>query len=623
MDRMSIDLPERPAVDSSSMTRVCRTAEVLALILANLKRDRVDLIEASLVSKHFRAVAAPLLFHEMSIALSKVPQVVEVFRHRRSRGLLQHVKFLRIWDDYAHTHFRFEEHSNPILSDTESWRFGYPLDYRPERDKFDPRWSRQVCEFFDIFTISRTQPLPLLDLSLGALSSLALHSVFNEVPEFAERVTALRVLSDGFDRAVDYDGSPWKNTNMDEWESLGLLIQTITAAQSRASSSALKTFSLESYDLRSLDRRHIPHSTWQIFQRVLPSHIEELCLFLAGRDREHKTYLPLLQAKWPQLRRFWLKTTKPDLEWDGWLESVEGFLEHHPLLEEIYIEAPNNVSSLALTQTFSILKRAIVKSSDFDTIGRFLIRHPKLVEFGLNNIVEQGPGATRCLVDLADQLPRLQSFRGEALQSEGFIYSHLPISHFQFMPERLLAHLKFQQRWSSDAGPGTSDRVTCINIKVDEESMGDIVAQLGHFCHSTTYPNLTEVVICSTFDEVGEAEETATKSISRLRQVLLALDSAKKLRALHVEYTQAHPLPLDVEVDGEIFSHPPALEYISWHAPEYNSTQYYRVHNYCMRSLPASSRLRVDERGVWNQSSDLERAKVLLDHSVFPPRLLA
>ncbi|KAE8226009.1 hypothetical protein CF326_g7774 [Tilletia indica] len=626
MDRMSIDLPERPAVDSSSMARVCRTAEVLALIFANLKRDRVDLIEASLVSKHFRAVAAPLLLREMSIALSRVSQVVEVFRHRRSRGLLQHVKFLRIWDDYAHTHFRHEEHSPPSRLPTESWRTRYDRKrgYRPERDKFDPRWSRQVFDFFDILTMSRTQPLPLLDLSLGALGSLALRFVFHEIPDFAERVAALRVLSDRLDDASDQEDSRWNNSDMDEWGSLELLLQTITAAQSRASSSALKIFSLESYDSRSLDHRHIPRSTWQIFQRVLPSHIEELCLFLAGHDREHKTYVPLLQSKWPHLRRFRLKIADVFFEWAGLLESVEVFLEHHPLLEEIYIEAPNEVPSLALTQTFPTLKRAVVHSSDLDTIGRFLIRHPQLVEFGLDNIVtEQNAGATQRLVDLADQLPRLRSFRGDVMHSEGFIFSHMPISHFQFLPEELLAHVQLHQHWNSGAGPRTSEQVTCISIRLFQEPMGDIVAQLGHFFHSTTYPNLTEVVICSTFDEVGDTGEKAAESVTRLRQVLLALQSAKKLRAIHVEYVEAHPLPSAVEVDGEICSHPPALEYIAWHAPRYNSTQYYRVHEGFITSVPASSRLRVDDSGVWNQSSDLERAKVLLDHSVFPPRLLA
>ncbi|CAD6965012.1 unnamed protein product [Tilletia laevis] len=598
-ERMSLDLPERPVLDRKHALQV---PEILTLILENLKRDKVDLIIASRVSRHFRAVAQPILFREMSVPLSRVPEMVPIFKPRRSRALLQHVKALRLWDDEAHNIFKFEEHSQSVLGSRQFRRRKYKkrmMDQRDQSDKeeCDPRWTQEVYEFLDLLTWSRTHPLPFLDLSFGVVSSLALHRLISEIPEFAERVTALRVLSDfPCTTAAVHDWSQWDANIGTWWKSLGSLLQNITSAQDRASSSVLKVFTMECYEGNLSRRRTIRPDLWQVFQTTLSPRIEDLTFYLTlsdnANDNADGDYKTLLRANWPRLRRFRLVTPAATPPWNGWLESVEDFLERHPRLEELDIRAPpsapSSIPALSLSQTFPNLKRAFVHTDTISTVKSFLSRHPKLVDFGIDPLQDDDGIDYYALTDVPEALPALQTILSHEIEFQAFILADLP---------NLARSVQSRERYQRH--------------------------QLGPVFHPAEHPKLTELLICSTHDDTRNPNENEIDAATRLRRSLLALQSATSLRVLHIEYSAAQLLPIDSHLNEELACFPPSLEFISWHSPQNNRTQYYRVQGGVVRSIPASFRLRVDNHGVWNESSDLRMAKVLLDHSVFPPRLLA
>ncbi|KAE8228732.1 hypothetical protein CF326_g6327 [Tilletia indica] len=505
-EEMNIDPPEQPALEKKHPFNL---PELLALILQNLRQNKGDLVNASLVSQQFRAVAQPILFREMSLPLSIVPRMIQAFRHRRSRARLQHIKALKLWDDEAYRTFRFEAHSQPKTGAMQPWRVRRKIRVQdqPDKEQFDPRWTQEVYEFLDLLTWSRRQPPPFIDLSFGVVSSLALHRLFLEFPECAQRVTAIRVVSD-FPFAADGDiPAVWDHVNGPWWQSLANLLQGITQTQDRVNSSSLKVFSMECYG-EALTRRTISPATWQMFHVTLASRIEELTLFLTETDRESEAYKALLRANWPRIRRFHLRTPSSFLPWTGWLESVEDFLHRHPQLVELYIDAPKSLPSLTLTQTFPHLERAIVHNNDIDVIKPFLTRHPELVELGFDAFDHQNDDDF--LADVSQALPALQKIRARAVDLQGFLIRRLPISHIQGIVE------------------------------------------------------------------------TAAESINRLRHLILALQSAKYLRAVHYEYMAARPLVkgtnANLELDLRPDQFPRSLEYISWHVPQLNRTEYYRVH---------------------------------------------
>ncbi|KAE8255155.1 hypothetical protein A4X13_0g3146 [Tilletia indica] len=196
--------PPTARATRSAASRVLDVPALLRLILAHTTRDKIDLLSASCVSKHFRSVAMPLLWCQVDVPLSKIgnliavlsPQVDNFLASRRDRFLrpIHYIQVMRIYDDEGYRRFRYEPHSKPVHFPTTWCAKERALSRPPGPEVYDPRWEFEVSKLFDILETMRK--IPLVELSFGVLSSFAVDRVLSTHSRIADRVASVRVLSD-------------------------------------------------------------------------------------------------------------------------------------------------------------------------------------------------------------------------------------------------------------------------------------------------------------------------------------------------------------------------------------------------------------------------------------------
>ncbi|KAE8218785.1 hypothetical protein CF319_g7402 [Tilletia indica] len=615
------NLVKMPAPTGQGIIRVQRISEIMTLILRNLQRDKVDLLNASRVSKTFRAVAMPLLLVEMDIQLSNIQAVIDSFTDRKSRRLLKYVKYIRLWDDEVHQMFRYEPHSRP-LQPLLTWRDEKDIEFddHKELEKYDPRWKTQVATLLDMITMVRHQDLPLLDLSLGVIGAYAVNAALKQVPEFAERVAAIRITSDFFKKTAVNDWRIWNTNQRMWWKALVTLLKTIIAAQTAAAkSTVMKLFAIESFDHYSHMTRCISESVWTEITELLSSRIEHLVLQFCVKDADCDAHRIVLGAHWPRLRSLHLQLLPGGIDiisGQRYLSRmVENFLTRHPRIQALRISAVPSMPASTLSQSFVNLKRAEFSKVTVSHIEAFLRQHPEIADISIQALDRQV-----AKVHLFHQpISQLRTLRGSSL---GVYMFGEALERISFLDFSRIKDLRDIILLKSAPLP----RVTCINAHIEREEIGDVIAQLGHCFQPSHFPNLAELVLCCASDE-HPIDSDSISSAKRLRLILLGLALSTTLRALHVEYYGGAELPTDKVLAVHMTQFPPALEYLAWHAPITNKTQYYRILRMRgtpkLQSLP-SSRLRVDAKtGLWNQFGGIADGKIILDHSFFPPRLLA
>ncbi|KAK0537624.1 hypothetical protein OC835_001689 [Tilletia horrida] len=622
---------------ASAMTRVLGMPELLGQILSYLKRDRRDLLATSCVSRRFRAASVPHLLRDMDIALHNIGRVTASFKHRNSRRLLEHVKHLRIWDDEVHHRFRFEEHGSPSYLLRTTWRCAAKVDLSSDADETaDPRWSKDIMDFLDFLTLVRRQSMPLIDLSLGLISTAALNQALTLIPEAAERIAALRIITDCFDKCdsstPDLVTAELNGKSRSWWLNLTNLLQTICKAQDLVKSKPFKLFSLECHRISTIDP--IATEVWHSIATTLCDRIEDLTIQFSDADGNFDNYVSVFEPQWSGLRRVQIKAPLKALshtQWRTWSETIENFLTRHDDLYEFHIEAALITPCLTLNQTFPNLERVTIGHRvPHDVVRGFLTRHPKLLDFAVTYNEEHG--LVSHLLNKGKLMAQLQTAR-LVFPPRTFRASvgTLPIAMLDISSLAELEIITPESTRFEEVGRPKALKPSCVALELTNDPFENVIAQAGHAFHWSLFPNLAELVICCT-QAADVIKENGVQSAKRLRQLLLALASARSLRALHVEYVGSAPLPATAHLNQLVRSFPPKLEYIAWHAPLFNRTQYYRVikkdvmpswPTRALELLPASSRLCVDERGIWNQTGQLRRAKVFLDHSVSPPCLPA
>ncbi|KAE8264236.1 hypothetical protein A4X09_0g7021 [Tilletia walkeri] len=649
MDLDVVVLSAAAAMTEKAVSRVFNIPELLQATLVHATRDKVDLFSASTVSKRFRAVAVPLLWRELDVPLSKIGKLNQtllplnhaVVANPRDVHLfpLAHTRYLRIWDDEARRRFRYEPHSKPNYVHT-PWRAkeGSFNDHaNPQWN--DRRWESDVSNLFSALTT--TGKTPLIELSFGVISSSSVNRVLQDFPQMAERVAAIRVLSDaiedvdGMQGLMSDDGSFVATLNEEAgewWAALVQAVSTICYAQDKADSHALKAFSIEDYDAAPEDRPRMDSDDWETLAGALAHRIQQLSIQLPVMEGIEGGYKHILGQDWPQLRHFYLKAPTFSLDrhgwfipeedddrlWDGLQECLETFFDRHTHLEHIEIEAPYALPPLSLSQTFSRLKRFSFYKKEVGVTAAFFLRHPTLSDFSFHD-----PDDAQLLSD--EKLASvLRVVRGVEYLVIHVFFDNKGISHFVPEPAGVFSDLCLDHSVWQEIGSAHS--FTCFNLELYKEDIQDVIPQVGSLFHGFVFPNLTELVL--TFTKAEELR-SATDSAKILRGILTALQFAPSLRALHFEFMGARPLPPDAELLPVLRLVPPALEYLSWHSPVFNQTQYYRLINRApfevnlekIQSLPASSRLRVSRDGIWSQNSNLRDDKCIFDHTHSPPRL--
>jgi len=79
---------------------VWQMPELALSIMKNLERERLDLIQLSLVSKSMRNLALRALVRNLDIPLSKIAKVGYLLE--QNADLAAEIQHVRLWDDEAH-----------------------------------------------------------------------------------------------------------------------------------------------------------------------------------------------------------------------------------------------------------------------------------------------------------------------------------------------------------------------------------------------------------------------------------------------------------------------------------------------------------------------------------------
>ncbi|KAE8214338.1 hypothetical protein CF319_g9101, partial [Tilletia indica] len=433
------------------------------------------------------------------------------------------------------------------------------------------------------------------------------------------------------------------------WAALVEAVSTICLAQDKANSHALKAFSIEDYGAAPEDHPRMDPDGWKTLARTLAHRLQQLSMQLPVLDGIEGGYKHILGADWPQLRLFHLSAPEfrlrrhgwfiperlHDRVWHGLQRSLEKFFDRHTHLEHIHIDAPYDLPAPTHSQTFPNLKRFSVYKKGAALNQAFFGRHPVLNDFFFpladDDDDDDWDHQDSDFFSIYTLTPALRIVRSPAYYlSDVFLYNSA-VSHIVPEPMRRIADLCLDDK-TFQGNFTARNKITCLNFELCDEEIQDLTARMGTLFHQSVFPKLTELVLTCT---KAEDLESAMDSAKCLRRILIALQFAPNLRALHIEFMGAKPLPPDAELRDMLTDVPRQLRYLSWHSPKYNQTQYYRFarhrtefgqygywHEDGIQSLPASSRLRVSQDGVWSRSSSLRDDKCIFDHTCSPPQLL-
>ncbi|KAK0548720.1 hypothetical protein OC845_003433 [Tilletia horrida] len=204
------------------------------------------------------------------------------------------------------------------------------------------------------------------------------------------------------------------------------------------------------------------------------------------------------------------------------------------------------------------------------------------------------------------------------------------LSCIEFSPVQTQSELMLDE-WILPHSEATR-HITCLDIELDQEEVLDAVNELHGVFNAERFPSLVELSLCST-GTLEDDDHCATGN-QHLRLTLERLRLLPSLRALRIEAMHLQPFPVQGPQVLDRAEAPPNLEYLTWHAPRFNCTQYFRAvrvpHERTLRRprdvlkmqrLPASFRAHISEDGEWVQPGRLRQNNILFDHTVSPPIL--
>ncbi|KAE8239429.1 hypothetical protein A4X13_0g8208 [Tilletia indica] len=533
--------------------------------------------------------------------------------------------------------------------------FRQPLPTYDSAQERDVRWFG-FDRLLGVLQAHRTtQPLPLIDVTIGLTGISAFKATMRRFPNFLQRIAAFRVIS-------DLEEEPNRNRDPDRmqqfsqlattrWRQLGLLV--VDMFNTEGQPPALRLFHAENATYQNVSNRYIDRETWDCFKAVLPAKVEDLALRLDKDEADPNRTCTLLEADWIQLQSFRLVATGlggPDL--NRIQESVNHFLARHQQLEDICITGYVDVGSIPIPQTFPNLKRCAITKSKYANLAPFLARHYNTVIDLLvptHQAQEQGPTLFPPGIspNLDSDSMALKVLRTSADVAGSFVMNGARPRHLEIRDVRYLKEFKFRE-WLFGVNEA-AEAVTCLDLRVQTKPYEDAEGQAlleAKFMRGAL-PNLVELALTWAIPKYSTALQDAPEDVRGLGcRILENLKHQTSLRALRLEHPHAAVLPPDTLIELKSDDAlPPRLEYFTWHATHVNVSQYFRigristvqpeilsdgsygrgsigsVRKVRLERLPDMFRSWIDDSGVWHQTWRPRARNTLFDHSHSPPRL--
>ncbi|KAK0532131.1 hypothetical protein OC835_003432 [Tilletia horrida] len=622
-----------------SPPRALQVPEILRDIFTYHAREQVDLVQLSTVNKQFRSVALPLLVRHLEVPLSRAHQYALLFEANPT--LCRFVRSVRLFDDEAELRHRAREHSKPrFLPEPQSRQSEYTAfrsrANQQTRENTDDRWLNAEDLVNALWDDSPKQ-FPPFDITFGIRSVFSVHRFLIDCFPEVGFIAALRVLADHDQRpqiaAHHDDWSAYQHHCNERWSKLKDTLRDLSAMRGLDESSLLPLLQIEDWSEPNVNNlEQIGMELWETATAAIGPKAETFNVHIDSGMLYGAELEAILDGHWPHLRSFKLQSL---VEGEGMMGieddmDVDQFLKRHSQLEEIYIDAPAFYVSTELDHDFPKLTKLYISRADSEKLADFIDRHAEtLVDLGVPVNFDVRHIVTR----LRPKFPKLRILRASNRVISSLVSSGLApaLTHLEFEPVPMLAsNLLF---WASQAN--AAKRITCLDLEIVDEDIHEVATQLGKQLEARHYTQLAELSICCTKASRDEALQSERGASEMLAYVFRHLKSATALRALRIERTISRPFSPATQLlsfpNSEI---PPSLQYLSWHSPDFNKTQYFRVvpvqdgtpagspELSCLQLLPARFRANVTSRGEWVQPPNLRHANVLFDHTRSPPELV-
>ncbi|KAK0546117.1 hypothetical protein OC846_005397 [Tilletia horrida] len=636
---MNLDRPSMPASQ-----KIWHIAELVMLILPHLARERIDLIAFSQVSKALRTMALPFLVRTLDLSITRLDPYQNFFN--KHPELTRHVRWVRIVDDYATTGFRHREHSRPKVSGSLP-SLAARLAYRQlQPDGISEDWDAQWLQLR--YMIKDRWPHAKYDLTAGASSVAGVMLALMQT-EIIGNIVAMRWIADLQKRIqMDEWDHDWyhrqyiRSLDSQHWETVNSLIQDVIEIQADSGDSGSKLVSLQ------ISEHHYDRPTesdpmgslWELFDYFDSDNLHTFSIDLSDQCNADTNESIVFSYEWSGLRRFSfhvgpeqmdnaiIATNDEEFSIDAWLDDHND-LEHIDIYSWDDIPPFDIVQSLLDDSKLPKLKSISFRGYEPGPVGAFLMQHgPKLVELELPRFTTGGGQSAAIIPNLG--LPKLRVLRAPPRAAAAmFDGRHAPqLAHIEFTPVQIHQELMLDE-WICP-GSAAASSITCLDIELKGEYLVHALKEMRRILNAERFPSLAELSLCSTLSYEDEYVHDGDKYLEDILERLRKLPS---LRALRIEDMGVEPFPDNETKRFKPGKVPPKLEYLTWHSPKSNITQYFRIANVFahvqvvrreqirMQRLPASFRAHISEEGEWIQPARLRHGNIIFDHTVTPPRL--
>ncbi|KAK0567453.1 hypothetical protein OC844_000251 [Tilletia horrida] len=446
------------------------------------------------------------------------------------------------------------------------------------------------------------------------------------------------------------------------FDDLAAIVHAICDLQDAQGTQLLHTFHLDDYTADRFERPETLNCVDHRFFARLACRIRDFSyavpcknVKLDGPRGFWSPFWKLFEQTWTSIRCLRLRIFLSDLDHmgAGLHNLLIGLWAHAQVLEEVLIDFDSPIFPFAYHNMFgpvwggyslpSIKKCAVsVRNAERYLLKGFAETMRNVVDLTLTDIEDVQD--SQLLARYTDFVKPIRILRAQASTIRTFLDRGAQLRHIQVM--------RCNRLWSQNEpvtavtllGRKARPSVTCLDLQLEHADMdGQLERTMAKLVGSRQLPNLVELLLdikppaetglrrtaaaasssSSSFASHRKVE-TSEESAGHLAALLdvLSTNASSKLRALRIQYDFAWPLPLDdAHLSGMLGPVPPALEYLTWHAPLANRTQYYRVSrtggdgSVRLQGLPAAFRLVVDpQTGIWTQPSEIRHDFPLFDH---------
>ncbi|KAK0532341.1 hypothetical protein OC835_003362 [Tilletia horrida] len=610
----------------SAMQQFFQRPALVAKVFLHLEFDQADLLTLARVSKSLRAAVMPRIVQKLNIPLRKARRV-HLFL-TANPTLIQHVQYLRIWDDIAHHYGCYNPETAPA--------FRNQIAPRSHRDTW-----KHLGDLLVLIQTSRQGPPPFLDLSFGQVDLFNLYTQLKRAPKMLQKVTALRFVDDSSPKRYPYltveEVEASFNTHGDKMsEELSDIVHLVCDAQDDARSDALHVFEFVAFRLESNKRGPVLPAFRPRLLKRLASRIRSIVLLMGKCLPVDVAVLKiLLDAHWPNLQRFWFRIDEHARQlYPSIRPPLISFLHRHNYLLALRVE----MNSSTITNedppwwenlSAPALKKCTLSGSWGNNTLKMALasRHD-----AIQDLMLYGAGDVQAFACQAGFVRGLRALRGEASSIKTFLLhdAFLKQVHIEFAIDDLVGFNVFDHL-GLDANSASA--LTCLSLLSDDADSPTVTQHATTLVPLDRLPNLVEVSLIFGKGQDENKCDSRQQSAQLVADLFMSFAAAKssKLKACYIAYDGGAELPADAELATIIKVIPATLQYLTYYIPFWDEVWSYRVvrpveanASSCPRlqRLPAFFRPRVDAAtGVWEDMSDLDVAHTMFDHLGDEPRL--